>query len=255
MIVNILSPCQTTWSFQKWEKKLQIGKEGYADHLWFYTYSEGPTEARDSLLNPASFLEIRKDGTYTRDFGFFEYGSWKLEDHKLYLTNQRHHTVAFPVDMSKQGELRLTVDNRFKADFESQALPDAGDKDPFSLENNQWRIPATHKESAADIRKRLYNHCQFWEKYFGWALDNVISTIDVRSMPTCLKIYGKGFTLKSFDDLPAMWKFYFFDVEDCQKANDMIADIFRNRNIAWAHTENKYKLFIGAFQQMESFLR
>jgi hypothetical protein len=120
--------------------------------------------------------------------------------------------------------------------------------------NNQWRIPATAKESDQEIRKRLFNHCQFWESYFTWALKNDISTVDVRSTPTLIKIYGNGFTLKPFAELPPIWKSYFFDAQDCEKANDMITDIFQKKNIAWAHTDNKYKMFISAFQQLKIFL-
>jgi hypothetical protein len=47
----------------------------------------------------------------------------------------------------------------------------------------------------------------------------------------------------------------FFDAEDCQKANDQMEALFRNHTIAWTHTDNKYKMFIGAFQQIEKALR
>jgi hypothetical protein len=87
-------------------------------HLWFFTYTQGGET--DSLLTPASFLELRKDGTYTRDFGRFDYGKWVYKDKILY----------------------------------------------------------------------LHNHCQFWETYFTWALKNELATIDVRSTPTAIKIYG-----------------------------------------------------------------
>jgi len=52
----------------------------------------------------------------------------------------------------------------------------------------------------------------------------------------------------------ARWKGCFFDEEDCSRANAMIKDIFQHRTIAWAHTDNKYKFFISAFQQMKGFL-
>jgi hypothetical protein len=64
-----------------------------------------------------------------------------------------------------------------------------------------------------------------------------------------------GFTLKPFNELPLVWKRYFYDDEDCRKANDMLKDIFENRTISWAHTDNKFEMFMGAFQQMEQYLR
>jgi hypothetical protein len=86
-------------------------------------------------------------------------------------------------------------------------------------------------------------------------LDQEVSAIDVRGTPTNLKIYGNGFTLKPLDELPAAWKAYFFDEQDCARANDIIKEIFRSGNIAWPHTDNRYKQFVGAFQQMETFLK
>ena len=224
--------------------------------LWFYTFSSGPANQRDSLLTPASFAEMRRDGSYTRDFGRFEYGSWDRKGQKLYFTNQQHITTAFSLNNVSLKEMQLTTGKGIAVNFESQPLSAVkASDDPFSLDNNRWRVPATHKESEAEIRHRLFNHCQFWETYFTWALKDDISTVDVRSSPTLIKIYGNGFALKPFDELPATWKSYFFDEEDCQKANAIIKDIFDHQTIAWAHTDNKYKIFIGAFQQLEQFLR
>ena len=226
-------------------------------HLWFYTYSQGGEP--DSSLNPASFLELRKDGTYTRDFGRFDYGTWVYKDKVLSL-NSRVSGIStinvFPVTGVSSKEMQLDLGGGKTGYFESQPLK-AGTsaEDPFSGQNNQWRIPAAHKENEEEIKKRLYNHCQFWEAYFTWALKNELSTIDVRSTPTAIKIYGNGFGLKPFEELPPRWKACFFDAEDCRKANDVIQDIFQHHNIAWAHTDNKYKFFISAFQQLKPYLR
>jgi hypothetical protein len=112
-------------------------------------------------------------------------------------------------------------------------------------------VPAAKKETEQELRNRLKNHFRFHEIYFKWALDAKLNSIDVRSTPSPIKIYGNGFALKNFDELPASWHSYFYDDEDCQKANDMIKDIFEKEEIAWAQTENKYKMFISAFQQLE----
>jgi len=225
--------------------------------LWFYTYSNGG--GTDNVLNPASFLSLRKDGTFTRDFGRFSYGRWKYENKNIYLTEQMGGTTntnIYPVTAIGPKEMKLDLGGGETGVFDSQ--PRAAGKatdDPFSLQNNKWRIRPTHKESDAEIKNRLYDHCQFWETYFNWALANELSTIDVRSTPTPIKIYGNGFTLKPLEELPANWKSCFYDEEDCSKANAMIKDIFQHRTIAWAHTDNKYKFFISAFQQMKNFLR
>jgi hypothetical protein len=136
--------------------------------------------------------------------------------------------------------------------FESQPLvfPSAVEN-PFSKENNLWRIKPVAKETSIQLKDRLRNHFRFWELYFTWALNNGIQYIDVRSTPTPVKIYGNGFGLKPAEQLPAAWKNYFYDEKDCQAANEKIKNIFDNNGIAWPHTENKYKMFISAFQQLQ----
>jgi hypothetical protein len=54
---------------------------------------------------------------------------------------------------------------------------------------------------------------------------------------------------------PGRWRSYFFDEDDCQKAYDITKNILSRGDIALAHTDNKYKMFIGAFQQLETALR
>jgi hypothetical protein len=226
------------------------------NHLWFYSYASGSGQDTTGGLTPASFLELRPDGTYTLDFGKYEYGSWDRKEDQLFLTNQQHKTYVYALTLATPKDMQLTVAKDRTGHFESKPLPsDKLPEDPFSAENNRWRLPATHKETDAEIKQRLYNHCRFWDVYFTWALNKKIDYIDVRSTPTAIKIYGNGFGLKPFDELPPRWKSFFFDEEDCRKANDLIQDIFRNKTIAWANTDSKYKMFIGAFQQMEQYLR
>lgn len=224
--------------------------------LWFYTYGTGTPEGKDSLLNPASFLELRPDGSYTRDFGHFEYGTWIKKDHRIVLTSHDRLVDSLPFTMPSSGDIDITLAGGYVADFEGRAIPAQRAKlDPFSLENNRWRIPATHKETDRELRTRLYDHCMFWQAYFRWALDKGLPEIDVRSTPTPIKIYHNGFTLKPFGDLPPEWVSCFYDSADCQKASEMIRQIFEHRTIAWANTGNPYKMFLSAFQQMSNYLR
>jgi hypothetical protein len=221
-------------------------------HVWFYTFGTGPGT---DTLTPVSFLELRPDGSFSQDFGSFAYGRWEQKDQQLFLTNQQHKTFIYTISNLASKEMALVIARDRIGHFDGKPLPSVDPlEDPFSADNNKWRLPATHKESDSEIRQRLYNHCRFWEKYFAWALDNKLDIVDVRSTPTAIKIYGNGFGLKSFDDLPPRWKAFFFDDEDCRKANDILTDIFHHQTIAWGNTDSKYKMFLGAFQQLEKFL-
>jgi hypothetical protein len=159
------------------------------------------------------------------------------------------------IDILGINEMTAEIDGQ-KLNFEAQPMP-VGDEseNPFALENNKWRMPAAKKENEDALRSRLRNHCRFWEVYFTWALNTKRETIDVRSTPSPIKIYGNGFTLKTLEDEPDRWKSYFYDEEDCRKGNEILKSILDRHEIALAHTDNKYKMFIGAFQQLENTLK
>ncbi|HEV2482643.1 MAG TPA: hypothetical protein VGS79_23420 [Puia sp.] len=174
---------------------------------------------------------------------------------RLFASRPGSHVWFYTFGQISSADMELTVAKDRIGHFESKPLPDNPGEDPFSRDNNGWRIPATHKETDAEIKKRLYNHCRFWEFYFKWSQDKKLDIVDVRSTPTPIKMYGNGFGLRPLEDLPPRWKSYFFDDDDCWKANDILKDIFEHQTIAWSNSASKYKMFLGAFQQLEGFLR
>ncbi len=230
--------------------------EQFSSPLWFYRYSSNTPSKWDTVLTRGSFLELRPDGSYSQDFGHFDYGNWQLKEKELYLTNQHHTTYIFRLLKIGEKEMDVYLSKGKIAYFEKQPRPPGrSSKDPFSLENNQWRIPATHKENIGEIRQRLHNHFQFWEAYFQWGSDNDISAINVTDIPSPLKIYGNGFGLKRYDSLSVQWRSYFFDTEDCHTADTLIKGVFRRNKIKWPDTDDEGKLFVSGVQQVEEFLK
>jgi hypothetical protein len=221
--------------------------------LWFYTYS-GDADPDKNTLTPANFLELRPDKTFTSDLGKFHSGHWDLKDQQLFLHADNGEIDVLLVNSLKAKEIQLQMGKLNAANFDGQSLPEI-DKDPFSKSKNVWRRKASSKETDEELKLRLRNHCAFWVSYFTWALDNELTTVDVRSTPSPIKIYGNGFTIKPYTDLPETWKGYFYDSTDCARATDILEKTVRTNTIAWAHTDNKYKMFISAFQQMVHLLK
>jgi len=238
IIISCVSGCQN---------KSDISK------LWFYTYSSDQ-DPDQNTLTPANFLELRPDKTFTADLGKFQSGRWDLKDQQLFLHADNGEINILLVNSFKSKEIQLRIGKSNAANFDAQPIPQI-EKDPFSRSNNLWRKPASSKETEEQLKIRLKNHCAFWVSYFTWALDNEISTIDVRSTPSPIKIYGNGFTIKPVKDLSETWKGYFYDSTDCAKATDILETIVSTHTIALAHTDNKYKMFISAFQQIQHLLR
>ncbi len=232
-----------------------IFDKGALNRLWFCAEENNAGYLDTSILTPVSFLSLYSNGTYTRDFGKFEYGRWTEENSLLTLINAANKKTEYKIKYTWPDTLRLRAKNETAANFEGQpTLPATAAEDPFSLQNNQWRINATHKETDKELSSRLINHCRFWEMYFTWALNKKIDYLDVRSTPSLLKIYGNGFVLRLFENLSDEWKAYFFDEEDCHKASDMMANVLSQKKIIIEHKEDKYKMFISMFQQLERLL-
>ena len=216
--------------------------------LWYYVFNANTSSEN---TNPEGFLYLQPDSSYTRDFGKFDFGKWSINNSELLLKSERGQTIFFPIKHISAKELQLLSANGSTLRFEKQPTKFASRAtDPFSIENNQWRIPAISKENDPEIKSRLKNHFKFHVVYFQWALQTGFNNINVRSTPSPIKIYANGFALKEFNDLPDAWRSYFYDKEDCQKANDMIKTIFRKHDIFWKKNNNRFEMFISAFQQL-----
>ena len=235
--------------------------ENNLNKLWFYTHTNsGNTTSPAIKLTPANFINLSADGKYTMDLGEYEFGTWKQRDKQIELTNSNKKTSTITIHTLSGNEMQIITKNKHDEividNFEGVSNSfRTENEDPFSKQNNLWRIHAGNKETDEQVKQRLLNHFKFWEMYFNWGLETSRRSLDVRSTPSLLKIYGNGFQLKPFDELPAAWKSYFYNEEDCRRANEIIEILFEKENIAWPHTDNKYKMFISAFQQLQQKLK
>lgn len=239
---------------------------------WFYTYSNNTSwsnsnwktnistsSSKDPVLTPVHFLNLQKNGRYTCYFSDFEYGTWTYQNNTIVLKSNGRRERTLAVHSISDKELCMDIDpaNKDNNNYCFEGLPDPYTNeadDPFSAENNQWRIKATAKERNDAVRKRLLNHFRYWEKYFSWGLKTDRQSLDVRSLPGPLKLYGNGFELLPLDKWPDEWRSHFYDEENVQQAYDMLHTFFSSQQIAWPKTDHKFKQFISAFQQLQQKL-
>ena len=223
--------------------------------LWLYTHYSSEMESKKSSFAPTSFLQLRPDGSFTKYFGVFESGRWELQSEKLILVPEKKASLSYRA-ITNGDDLQLTIENGDVLYFESSPLTiEEETENPFSVNNNQWRIKAANKENDSQLIARLVNHFQYWEAYFTWAYSNNFRTVDVRSVPTPIKIYANGFTVKSSSQLPRTWIDLFFDEQDCIHANEILKSEIKTKPLAWPHTDNRFKMFIGVFQQLQNNLK
>jgi hypothetical protein len=175
--------------------------------VWIYVSNEIMHQPEAEGITSASFIDLHADGTYTRDFGNFDYGRWQQKDSILILTGAKKGPVNCVIKSLIDDQLDLQIQKRVTITFGKQpGTFDSIAHNPFSVENNLWRLKAAQKETDQQLKERLRNHCRFYQEYFKWGLKDQLSTLDVRGTASPIKIYKNGFALLPFERLPERWK-------------------------------------------------
>ncbi|MBO9566127.1 MAG: hypothetical protein J7621_25360 [Niastella sp.] len=229
--------------------------------VWFYTYDDtksntaASSDDSDPLLTPVHFMNLQRDGRFTAYLQGFDYGDWEVDGDYIILKSADKKRRRIQLQGAGKNEITVDIlpDNAFQSAYRFEGNSNKLDEadNPFSLANNKWRIKATHKESDAEITNRLKNHLLYWEKYFAWGISTDKKSLDVRSLPGPLKMYGNGFELVPLEDWAPEWESLFYDKEDTRIAWNKLHYFFTYKRIAWAKTDHKFKMFVSAFQQMQ----
>lgn len=260
---------QTMELFKKWSVLTLViylvlscgAKKDQLAKTWFFTLeNRKSTESRkDPVLSPANFIHLEKDGRYSSYLLEFETGNWILnngmielqsdnkEIHKLKIINSSEKELALDIEPGNNDDCQMLFTG-INDPFKDPLL------NPFHATNNLWRMSPNKKETETAIRQRIKNYFRYWELYFNWALAAKVSYLDVRSLKGPVKIYGNGFALVPFEELNQEWHTHFYDLENSKQAYEMIETILKNETISWPQTDNKFKAFVSAFQQVQHFL-
>lgn len=199
--------------------------------------------ASDDLLG-ASFLNLRKDGSYTMYLpDYFDYGDWQYIDGRnaIKLVSTRIQTVykrkwdlhiqsgsnkellvSFPdgdqlalknIDSADERErIRMIIPEPLVLTRSEVSFPE--DADPFSLKYNQWRIPAGQKEACEELRARVVNHLQHLQLLFDGFSHSGSETVSYAHSPTMFRMAANGIALEPFDEIPNAYIHTFYDKED-----------------------------------------
>ena len=228
---------------------------------WFFAYysGSGGSASPNPSLTPENFIDLQKNGSYTSYLSGFDYGTWKKDEKGIQLVNHKADKKFLKIIFFKEGELVLDLSEILnnKSHHVFTGIPNNKIKEannPFSKQNNQWRIRPSVPENSEQINKRLVNHFRYWEKYFQWAVDNNLNTVGVGSVNSPIKIYGNGFALIPYNELPEAWKNNFFDEGDCITAWQKLKTMMDTKNVVWPKTDNRFKFFIAGFQQLQGMV-
>lgn len=207
-------------------------------------------------MDGACFIDLQADSSFTSYLSTFSFGRWQFRDSMLILKDHNNRELNLSVKKLTNEELicRNTYTGKLYRFNGSGNRFSSQSENPFSIENNQWRIPARKRENEAQIGSRLKNHFRYWEKYFNWAVKNNMNYLEVSSTPSVLEMYSNGFKVQYYNNQSPEWKRNFFDSTDSWKAYEKIYYLVAQKKIKWPETENKFERFVSAFQQMQGWL-
>ena len=227
-------------------------------------YTEGATNFDVEAINPvqlsgASFLDLQEDGSYTSYFGTFDAGQWEENGDVLLLkpASASWMQVPFTIRKMRKGKLDLFYEPRqaiytFRG-YSNDVFTSSGDN-PFSLQNNKWRLKPEQPESEAAISQRLRNHFRFFEVLFSWAHVTGQKTLNVNEQPGALRHYANGFELVHYSEQLPEWKACFYDTADVRKAYNQLYYLFYKEDLDWKD-ENRFVMFASAYRQMQQLLK
>jgi hypothetical protein len=111
--------------------------------------------------------------------------------------------------------------------------------DPYSKENNWWRIKPSQPESDEQIKKRVLNHLAFWQLLFHNADKNDAPYVSFNWFSSPLVIAANGVVMKFYDDVKNEWDENFYDSVQAHKGYEFMRKCF-SKKIKYLQTDNKY---------------
>jgi hypothetical protein len=161
----------------------------------------------DSAGYQNMMLRLYADGKYSHfAANFYNYGTWNWSDTTSLLTlmpkqgspsikPQLFAVEKLPSDqfkvkkIKKEGDIILREKNF--SDF--TGVDNVSKADPFSPENNTWRIKPTTSENTEQIKKRTKGYLEFLKLYYQYTIDNKVQQLTYGWYAAPLQMnYGNG---------------------------------------------------------------
>jgi hypothetical protein len=226
-------------------------------------------------------LILRKDSTF--DLVMLKqyiHGSWKYdkESKHLFLKDMSANKLNMTVRVDSVNALRLifdidefslnkivnlhAADNnyydllqnksycQFYLDVDRDRYSDLKD-DPYSIENNKWRVKPFEQETDKQIKERVLNHLDFWQNLFADALEKEKTYVAYSWFDSPLVVAENGVKLEFYDEHKKEWDQNFYDSTDANKGYQMMRKCF-SKKLKFMQTDDKYKRHEDVIKQLKA---
>jgi len=226
-------------------------------------------------------LILRKDSTF--DLVMLKqyiHGSWKYdkENKNLFLKDVSANKLNMTVRIDSVNAVRLifdidefslnkivnlhAADNnyydllqnksycQFYLDVDREQYSDLKN-DPYSIENNKWRVKPFEQETDKQIKERVFNHLDFWQNLFADAQEKERSYVAYSWFDSPLVVAENGVKLEFYDEHKREWDQNFYDSTDANKGYQMMRKCF-SKKLKFMETDDKYKRHEDVIKQLKT---
>jgi len=212
-------------------------------------------------------------------FDNYVHGNWEYdkENGKLVCTPvNRKQPIVFRVDSVRSDLLQLRWDSTALLAFgnfhNSRFLDDEGwftrsrqtvfrlspdelsyskeSKDPYSGENNQWRIKPAAPESPAQIKERIKNHVHFFILLYDDAQRNETNYVSYEWFVSPLLPASNGIALRHYSRIKDQWENYFYDSTQAMQGYQLLEKAFDKKIDFPIKIDSKFQRNIVMLEQV-----
>ena len=218
---------------------------------------EGMTESSQIEILYRNFCFSTK-GTFVKNpRNSFDYGTWIYDDAAKTITlNNSTKSGKDVYKIAKIAYDEMTLVNagvnsatNLKFIAPGKRCKNAGDE-PYSLDNNRWRIKPTSRESDSAIHQRLKENLYFFILFYKSALAKNDKTVSFWGLPSCFKWYGGAIFIKKKEELKDNWINCFYNKDQAMQAY-ALADKLLSQKYNWPKEEQNWlKLNLAVVELM-----
>ena len=218
---------------------------------------EGMTESSQVEI-PYRSLCFSTNGTFFKNpRNSFDYGNWQYDDATKTITI--NNSIDKGKDVYKIAKIaydEMTLVNTGIGSITNLKFIAPGKRyknpndEPYSLENNRWRIKPKNKESDSAIHQRLKENLYFFILFYKSALAKEDKTVSFWGLPSCFKWYGGAIYLKKEEELKENWINCFYSKSQAMQAY-ALADKLISQKYNWPKGERNWlKLNLAVVELM-----
>lgn len=185
----------------------------------------------------ASKLILRRDNTFDLVlFQNYRHGQWKSTDKQLILyTEPNNDSIFIAINSIDYDFMEIALDTtnfqrlgRFIMPYENISFFDTQDslkfqllldkngyadkaKDPYSRQNNWWRIKPLKEESLDEVKDRVLNMVDFHLLMFNDAIEKKRSVVTYNWFTSPLVVANNGIALRNYQKIEEDWESFFYD--------------------------------------------